>query len=72
MSSYFKITKKKSLSQFAKYSIENIKISERQILAEYEAGMSFDEAALTATLECLRAVDVLCPVCTRWACTIYL
>ena len=40
-------------------------LAERAILAEYEEGLCYDEAALSATLNCLTAKQLLCPVCKK-------
>jgi len=38
---------------------------ERNILAQYEESVKFEEASLCAAIECLRTDDVFCPVCKR-------
>ncbi|XP_073257284.1 RPA-interacting protein A-like [Porites lutea] len=38
---------------------------ERNILAQYEENLKFEEASLCAAIECLRTDDVICPVCRR-------
>lgn len=40
-------------------------ITERNILAQYEENLKFEEASLCAAIECLRTDDVICPVCKR-------
>ena len=43
-------------------------LSERKILAQYEADQMFEEASLCAAVESLRTDEfVMCPVCQRCA-----
>ena len=46
-------------------------ITERNILAQYEENLKFEEASLCAAIECLRTDDVICPVCKRLVASIY-
>ena len=35
-------------------------------MAEYEAGMTFDQAALHSTLDSVQQPEVICPLCQRY------
>ncbi|KAK2178683.1 hypothetical protein NP493_531g04054 [Ridgeia piscesae] len=57
------------ISVFEEIRAELIR-EERLILAEYEAGMNFDQASLSSTLDSVQTPQVICPLCQRNALSI--